>query len=172
MALPGQVQAFLHAFHANFPSCCLSAMTSSHLGLRSWRKTRGSVTGPRSWSSAGRGGQDTDAPRGGVPLSPAKGLSLRRGDQPQVRSSTCKNEARVWSTSRTEQAHQQWDGCSLPPFGLAGRMAQGRPQALGMFGLSFVLQAVAACQDSWVWRSDNSRFKPPELLQGLKWSLT
>lgn len=50
--------------------------------------------------------------------------------------------------------------------------AHGQPQVSGMFGWSFALQAVAACQDAWVWRSDNSGFKPPELLQGLKQPLT
>lgn len=48
----------------------------------------------------------------------------------------------------------------------------GLPQALGMFGFSFALPAMAAGQDAWAWRSDNSGCKPPELLQGLKRPLT
>lgn len=117
--------------NANFPSCCVSAMTSSHLGLRSWRKMRGSATGPRSSSSASRGGQDTDEPRAGVPMSPAKGLSLRRGDQTQAKSSMCKNEARVWSSSRTEQPHTTGPDALCLPFGLAGRNGPGVAPSCG-----------------------------------------
>jgi len=79
---------------------------------------RGSVTGPRSLSSAGRGGQNTAGLRGGEPTCAAKGPSPRRG--------------------RT--APHCWDGCSAPAIGASGEeQAQGRPWALGMFGLSVAL---------------------------------
>lgn len=42
-----------------------------------------------------------------------------------------------------------WDGCSLPAIWARGEeQAQGLPWTLGMFGLSFALQAMAACQDA------------------------
>lgn len=45
---------FLHL--SLFSFLLVSAMTLSHPGLRSWRRMRGSVTGPRSLSNANRGG--------------------------------------------------------------------------------------------------------------------
>lgn len=59
--------------------------------------------------------------------------------------------------------------CNL---GYTGGRDTGLPEALGMFGFSFALRAMAAGQDAWAWRSDNSGSKPPELLQGLKQPLT
>lgn len=65
-------------------------------------------------------------------------------------------------------------GWTLPAcdLGYLGGRDMGLPQALGMFGFSFALPAMAAGQDAWAWRSDNSGCKPPELLQGLKRPLT
>lgn len=64
-------------------------------------------------------------------MSPAKGLSLRSGDQAQVKSGMCKKEARVWSISRTEQAHTAGTDALYLPFGLAGRNGPGTAPSFG-----------------------------------------
>lgn len=122
---------FCMPLNANFPSCCVSAMISSHLGRRSWRKMRGSVTGPRSSSSASRGGWDTDERRRGVPMSPAKGLSLRRGDKPSSSLGCVRMRPESGASAGQNRPHSTGPDALCLPFGLAGRHGPGVAPGFG-----------------------------------------